>query len=233
AAFISGAGIKSDMISTLEAELGIPVKMLPSPCPPEALKDAVDIALNVSLTAVAEFACRGDHDRRINFNLPEIQIRKSLREKTRDIIILGSYCIYIFTLICVAFFGKIQNQQNYLAKINKQYAGIEAEFKDKIDRLNKIELVKKRLISREVPMFVISQLQRILPNEVVLASISIDEDNTVSLRGQAVQLADVFKFSAILEKVDHFKNIQEKSTRKKKVKDKDLTEFEIVFNVEL
>ena len=231
AVFISGADINPEIARVFESELGFPVRMLAQSCPKECLKDmAPGLGKEVSLTAVAEFSCR-ESDKHINFVLPEMQIRKSLREKTRDIIIIGSLCIYVFTVVCISFLGKIQNQLHYLSKVKSRCSAIEAEFGDKLDYLSKIQSVKKFLGDRDTAMFVVANLQKNLPQEISLNSISIDEEGKVVLRGNAVQLADVYKFSGVLEKVEHFKDIQEKSTRKKRVKDKDLTEFELVFKV--
>jgi Tfp pilus assembly protein PilN len=71
------------------------------------------------------------------------------------------------------------------------------------------------------------------PENISISSITIDEQDKVSIRGQAMQLSDVFKFISALEQVNYFKSVETKSTRKKKVKDKDLTDFELTFQLTL
>jgi hypothetical protein len=127
------------------------------------------------------------------------------------------------------FLGKIQIRQSYLSKLNQHYNDAEKELKEPLEKLSKIEFVKTYLAKRRLPLIIVTQLQKITPEEVVINTLTIDEHGKVTLRGEALQLSDVFKFTNTLEKIEYFKDIQTKSTRKKKVKDRDLTEFELSF----
>jgi len=227
--FLSGANVKPDLSKTIETELEIPVKPVISLYPSEVLKSKEkDILGGCSLTGVASLALK-DNEHQFYFLLPEIQIRKFLREKTKDLIILGTSLIYLFSMTCAIFLGKIYNQQSYLNKLNQRYRAIEKDLGDLLEQSAKIEFVKVYLAHRQLPLIVLSQLQKIIPDEISVNSVSIDEENRVTIRGQAVQLSDVFKFISTLESEKHFKDVQTKSTRKKKVKDKDLTDFELSF----
>jgi hypothetical protein len=216
--FISGAALKEDFLRVIESELGIPAKAVISP----------DQGKDVSLTAVAELASRYS-EQQIHFMLPELNISKSLREKTKDLIILGTSIIYLFTLICVALLGRIYNQQSYLKGLTASYASVEKELGGLLGQMNKIEFVKNQMAQQKVPMFIFAQLQKIMPQEIAVNSMVMDENGRLTMRGQAVLLSDVFKFINTLEKEKCFKDVQTKYTRKKRVKDKDLTDFELSF----
>jgi hypothetical protein len=228
--FLSGANVKSDLTKTIESDLEIPAKLVVSPYPSEASKskEREDIFKDISLTGAAALALK-DNERQFYFLLPEIQIRKSLKEKTKDLVILGSFLIYFFTMICAIFLGKIYNQQIYLNKLNLRYGAIEKDLGGLLEQSAKIEFAKVYLAHRQLPLIVLSQLQKIIPVEMSVNSVSIDEEDRVTIRGQAIQLSDVFQFVGTLNKQEHFKDVQTKFTRKKKVKDKDLTDFELSF----
>jgi len=229
AVFLSGAAIKSELSSVIETELGMPIKIVANPYPPETIKaKGRTITPDVSLTGVSAIALR-DTEHRIHFILPEIQIRKALREQVRGLIILGSLFIYFFTLVLAIFLGRISNLQNYLNRLTEDSGVIEKDMSDLLTKLNKIDVIKTYLGLRRIPLVVFSELQKDMPGEITVTGISIDDQDRVTVRGQSVQLSDVFKFVNTLEKVKHFKEIQTKSTRKKKVKEKDMTEFEITF----
>lgn len=233
AVFISGANVKTELNRLIEVELGMPLKIVPNPVTPEILKSkGRALPPDTSVTSVCAMALR-DTDSRINFILPEIQIRRSLREKTREIIIIGSIAIYLFMVICGLFLGKISGQQSYLNKLNKDYEESEGGMKDILAQLDKIAFVSAYLGKRGLPLDVFYELETNISSEVVVNAVTIDEKDGVSVRGQAFGLSDVFKFVNALEKVKGFKDVQAKSTRKKKVKDKELTEFEITLIYEI
>lgn len=231
AVFVSGATIKTELSRLIETDLDIPLKVVNPPFTQEIAKARKrEFPPDVSLTGVSALALR-DSETRLNFVLPEIQIRKSLREKTREIIVVGSLVIYLFMVACASFLGKIYAQQAYLAKLDHDYGNVEKEMKGLLNQLDKVSFSKAYLESRRIPLYIFVQLQKNIPEEIAVNMITMEGDTEISVRGQAMQLSDVFKFVNTIEKIRIFKNVQTKSTRKKKVKEKDLTEFEINFTV--
>ena len=230
AVFISGATIKTELSRLIETDLGIPLKIVSPPFTQEIAKSKKrEFPPDVSVTGASALALK-DSETRLNFILPEIQIRKSLREKTREIIVVGSLVIYLFMVACALFLGKIYEQRTYLAKLDNDYGSVEKEMKSLLSQMDKISFARSYLETRRLPLYIFAQLQKNIPAEIAVNMITIDGEKEISVRGQAVQLSDVFKFVNTLEKIKTFKEVQAKSTRKKKVKEKDLTEFEITFS---
>lgn len=58
--------------------------------------------------------------------------------------------------------------------------------------------------------------------------VTLESNDKVALRGQAREMADVFKFVDLLKDTIYFKDVQIKYSTKKKVEDTDVNEFEIV-----
>jgi Tfp pilus assembly PilM family ATPase len=231
AIFLSGATIKTELSRLIETDLDMPLRIVATPFTQEIAKARNrELPPDVSVTGVSAFALK-DSEARLNFILPEIQIRKSLREKTREIIVVGSLVIYLFMVGCASFLGKMYEQKAYLAKLEHDYGGVENQMKGLLNEMDKISFSKSYLENRRLPLYIFSQLQKNIPAEIAVNMVSIDEANQVSVRGQAMQLSDVFKFVNTLEKIKNFGDVQAKSTRKKKVKDRDLTEFEITFSI--
>jgi len=229
--FISGAPIPEASYKAIEAEFGVPVKSVPVPYSHEMLKGKRRIIpKDASLTGISELILE-ENKQVISFMLPEIQIRKSLREKVKDLIVLGSFFIYFFSIICAIFLGRIYNQQSYLRRLNQCYSEIGKETGDLIAQANKIEFAKDYLALRRLPLIVMYQLQQLVSEDITISFINIDENNNITLRGQTVQLSNVFKFINSIEKSKYFKDVQTKYTRKKKLKDAEITDFEIVFQL--
>ncbi|MDD4954344.1 MAG: PilN domain-containing protein, partial [Candidatus Omnitrophica bacterium] len=185
---------------------------------------------DLSLNALAGVALAGE-EKGLSFILPEIQIKKSIRDKTRELIIVGSFTVYILFLSCAIFLGKIYNQQAYLRRLTQNYGRIERQMGDLMEQSKKIRFIKDYLSQRRLPMLAISQLQRMVPDNMLVNFMSISQDYAITLRGQAVDLADVFKFIANLEKSNYFYDIKTKNTRKKKVKNEEVTDFELAIKL--
>jgi Tfp pilus assembly PilM family ATPase/Tfp pilus assembly protein PilN len=231
--FISGFSIPEHFYKIIENELGIPVSPVPLTYSPQMLNVRKrTIPGDISLTGISELILE-ENKQVISFVLPQIQIRKSIREKVKDLIILGSFSIYLFSLICAIFLVRIYNQQSYLTKLDQSLDQISKEIGDLIAQSKKIEFTKDYLANRRLPLIIIYQLQRLIPEEVAIDFISIDEKNSISLRGQAFQLSNVFNFINAIEKSNYFKDVQTKYTRKKKLRDREITDFEVAFQLAL
>jgi ACT domain-containing protein len=103
--------------------------------------------------------------------------------------------------------------------------------KDILSRLDKMDVVISCLERRGIPLMVFDELQKNSLSEIVINAVSMDEKGEVSVRGHANGMSDVFKFVSALKKVKDFKKVEARSTRKKKVKNEELTEFEITLAI--
>ena len=59
--------------------------------------------------------------KKINFVLPEAQIRKTLKERSRDMIFFGSVAMYLILIICGIYLEKLHNKQAYLDLLKGRY----------------------------------------------------------------------------------------------------------------
>ena len=142
---------------------------------------------------------------------------------------MGSLLIYLFTILCAISMGSIYNKQTYLDSLKKEHNIVEGDVKGLLAKLNSVEFVRVYLTKRRLPLFVFSELQKLTPDQISISAVSIKDENTISVRGQATQLSDVFKFVKTIEKIEYFKNVETKSTRTKRIKERKLTEFELSF----
>lgn len=228
--FISGAAIPPDFYKIIETEFGVPVKVVSSPFSQEAGRKSAVVPRDASITGLSELVL-AESKHLISFELPEMQIRKSVRERAKDLIVLGSLVVYVFIVILAIFIGKVYNRQAYLNKINKAFSSIGQETEQLLIQSRKVDFIKNYLNQRRIPVVVMYQLQTMMTNEIALSFITIDDQGLVTMRGQAVQLSDVFKFINSVEKSKYFSEVETKYTRKKKLKDREVTDFEIAFKL--
>ncbi|UCD14901.1 MAG: pilus assembly protein PilM [Candidatus Omnitrophota bacterium] len=224
------SGIDAPQIGQIiKDELDIEVKKVPAVVPPDILQARKrTVPPDVSLTSVSNLILEGK-GRRLSFILPDIQIRKSIREKIRDLSICGTLAIYIFTLICIIFLTQIYNEEHYLKKLKERASKIDKEVGDLVHQLDNIGFVKSYVNKRQTPLYIISQLQKHTPQGISFNFVGIDRENKVTLRGQAYKLSEVFRFTTILDELQYFKEAQTNYTRQRRLKDSEITDFEISF----
>lgn len=229
--FLTGASVVDSLAASIEKEMEIPVKLVPAPYVKDTQRAAnMSIPVDASMIAVSQL-CADKGGQSMNFVLPELQIKKALKDKTKDLIIMGTGTIYLLSIICAIFLGRFYKQQSYFAKLSQRLGVIGGQAEDLIAQSRQTEVIKDCLYSRKIPLAIIFQLQKAIPQDIAISMLGIDEKDTVSLRGQAFQLSDVFKFVTSLEKAGVFKDIQTKYTRKRKLKDREITDFELSFQL--
>jgi Tfp pilus assembly PilM family ATPase len=231
--FISGARAavltNKALADIAQAGFDMPAKVIALPPRLDALnKDAVNVPAEVSLGPILELSLQEDEEG-LGFILPEIQIKKTLKEKTRELVVLGSLSIYLFMLVCAVFLGRSYHRQSYLADLQQRYQSVEKEMGALFGKVKKIGFIKNYLAVRRLPLFILQQLQKNITPEIAVSYLNINDEYAVTLRGQAAQLSDVFKFINNIESSGTFKDLQTKYTRKRKLKDKEVTDFELNF----
>jgi len=216
--FISGATDNvTGLIAPLEAEINAPV---------EIIKSEGGVPRNVSVTAVLGLAL-DSHHKKISFILPEAQIRRALKDRSKELILLGSLLMLILVLGCGIFLEKMSIRSSYLGNLDKRFQGVGDDVEKLDSMIKKIEIVGDRLNSRALSLNCLYQIHKLMPSEIVLKMVTFEADDKVTLRGATQEMSDVFKFITTLEKSGYFKDIQTKYTTKKKIADKDMSEFEL------
>jgi Tfp pilus assembly protein PilN len=165
--------------------------------------------------------------KKIAFVLPEAQIRKTLHERTREVVFFGTSAMYLMLIFCGIYFEKMHNKQSYADVLSARYekiALVSEDLSEKVDRLKKI---KSKLDSKSIALSYLDEISRLLPDEITLTSISFLKDDRMDLKGRATEMSDIFKFVTTLENSPYFMEVQSRYTTRKKVKGVDMNEFEI------
>ena len=186
-----------------------------------------EIPGGVSISAVLGLALDTSRQR-INFVLPEVQIRKTLKERSRDLILLGSLLMFILALSGGIFLAKVSNRTGYLKLLDQRFGEIRKNVEELDSMAKKIRIIRERLNTRILSLDYLYQIHKLIPAEITLKMITLEADDKTTLRGQAQTMSDAFKFIDILKNSAYFKDIQTKYTSKKRVAERDVSEFEII-----
>jgi Tfp pilus assembly PilM family ATPase len=231
--YLSGAVLKGleglDLL--LSQELGLPVEIIPTfknISIFEQLKlEYLNLSPGLSITGIVGLGIESQR-KTLNFNLPELEIKKEMKKKIKQLVILGSFFIYVFIVIGAIFIGRLYNRRLYLRTL-KEYLNQKGKgFEELLDMSKRVDIVSRRLDASGSALTYLYELHRLIPKEIALSAITFEEEDRLLLRGQSPEMSDIFNFISTLEASKHFTGIQTQYTRKKKVKGREISEFEII-----
>jgi len=183
-----------------------------------------------SLTAAASLL----NDPQVQVDLMPVEIRnqRSIEEQGRQVILSGIFAMIFLVLICGMFFTKIYFRNIYLDKIKRHYV-LNQYVVVQLDKIaHRTRIIKDYLADRMVALDVMKELYRLIPEEMYLQNIFLDETGQVNIQGISESMSTVFDVVKALEDSELFKNVKTRSTTAKKDRGKDAAAFDIVFRLE-
>lgn len=231
----SAVGLKG-LSSRIEQEFNLPTQAVEAfenlPLAKEVVRDPEDAAQRVSFSAVMGLGLDISR-KKIAFVLPEAQIRKALRERTRETIFFGSVLMYFIAMICGIYLEKMNNRQSYLDLLRSRYKLISVEAESLNEKVERLKRVKAKRDTKSAFINYLYEVSKLLPSEILIMQLNFQNFEKLDLKGRAKEMSDVFKLISILEGSPYFKDIQTRYTTRKKVKGQDVNEFELVCPVEM
>ena len=127
---------------------------------------------------------------------------------------------------------KIYFKSSILTKLTANYENTrkEAEMLGRISE--KTSIVKDHLTSRLGSLDAINELYSIIPDEIYLSSVLLNEDGSITIQGTSESMSRVFSLVTALEESNLFKSVKTNSTTAKKERGKDVAAFELIFKFE-
>jgi Tfp pilus assembly PilM family ATPase/Tfp pilus assembly protein PilN len=234
--FLSGAGAAVEGLSqSLSAKLDTPVKDVPplKNIPPgdvgEILKDLNYRSISISPLVGAAFKETAPE---IDLTTPEMKIQRTVEGKRRELTVMGILSASIALMASLLLLTSIYNSKSYLTRLEQKLSELETETSS-TERMSRIiSLAERRGDTDGNSINILSQIYKIIPNEIYITGIDIEERGKIVLKGRAAAMSDVFKFVTTLEKSPGFENVKTTYTTTKKEKEGEYTEFEITCNCE-
>jgi Tfp pilus assembly protein PilN len=157
----------------------------------------------------------------------EHQIGKAVREKGKDLYLMGILLVFILVAVSGVFLGRMYNKERYLSQLKQRLAQIQNKTRELNRMIRGIETIKDRIYTRGMSLNLFYEVHRAISPEVYLVSISFDGKESLTLRGESNEMSEVFSFVKKLEESVYFQDVKTKYATKRKVGDKEITEFEI------
>ncbi len=162
----------------------------------------------------------------------EVKMQKNIAQQAREMGKAGILVAVLLLMISGNFISKVHFKSSQLDGLRQRYYPRHQE----VAVLEKIaaqtRLVKDYLNSRMVGLEMVSELYNLIPEEIYLNSINMDEQGRITIQGVSESMSRVFSFVTSLEESDMFKSVKTISTTAKKERGKDVAAFEIGFLLE-
>jgi len=181
----------------------------------------------ISLSAVMGFSSQIAKDD-IKFVVPELQIKKEMKSKVQQLMILGVVLVYILISLGAIALLRLVQQQLYSTGLKERVVSLGKQTKDLEDITNKLKIAKQYMDPKSSVLSSLYSLNRLCPDSVTITNFNWELQKSLSFRGYAQQIPDILAFTNTLSNSESFKGAQNRYTRRRKLKDKDVVDFEVV-----
>lgn len=233
---VTGAqNLGQDVVAVLSREFNLACEMVSALKLPSGLfhahaMDDLETAA-CSLVSVTGFAVKSAAPK-INLIPSEIQLRKELEEKARDLTTFGALLLALISLLSVIALIRVYEKNHYLGLLKQEYKQIEPEAIDIERQVAKMRLAQDQRLKGGGILDVMKEVTETLPENMTLTFFQFQgKEKTVNLRGVSEEMSSVFQLLSTLESTRYLEFVKTKNVTKRKLKDKEMVEFEIVAHV--
>lgn len=140
--------------------------------------------------------------------------------------------LLIITTIALGMFLSITVRKKIIRQLTQALQGVSLQA-DSIEAMaRKLKLIREQSEQSQSCLQVLSEIFQLASDQLSLASFSYDVNSSLTLKGQAKTLAGVFNFVNTLEASALFKDVQVRHSSKRKIKNEEVADFEIVCPIE-
>ncbi|MEW6009413.1 MAG: pilus assembly protein PilM [Candidatus Omnitrophota bacterium] len=147
-----------------------------------------------------------------------------IRQKSRRL-------LFLFTLgllLLFALFAKhIYDKSRLLKLIERQIKVLSPQANTQDEIIARFETVRQELRQSVFISELLKQIYNIIPQDISLTNLDIERDKTLILKGQTYNFSSVSNLYNLLEKSENFKNVRLRYVTKRKIRESELTDFQI------
>lgn len=219
----------------LSRELNLPSEVIPA-FQPWGDKVAPQPAEEV-LTKPVSFAALTGHllsteVSPVNLMPPEVRMHKQLEERAKELAFMGTLFLTLVMLSSMVAFEKIYKRNSYLDYLKKEYKQVRAQSEDVEKLAGKMRLAQEQMSGGGGYLEVMNDVNVLVPENIIMTSVQYSgRDRNIVLRGLSPEMSAVFQFLSTLEAAPYLEMVKTRNVTKRKVEDRELSEFEIVANI--
>ena len=210
----------------LARELKLPVEIIDQTKNMPIDEDVKAAEGNVSFAGLLGL-CLKSGDAEISL-LPE-----SAREETRLILSKNNLitAIVLSILLITVSFGifikKLHDKNVYSSIINAELKKMEPKVAATKKMMKDIGIIRETMAKKPLAVDIVAEIYGITPGGISLNMLDFESGKSITIRGSAQALNDVFKYVTILENSPYFEGVKVKYANKRMVENREMADFEI------
>jgi len=215
----------------LKAVVGLPVEIVPQTenmlLTKECRNKYSNIAKNISVSSLFGLVLN-PAGAKLNLIPQQLQIEKGVREKGRDLYFFGIYLAFILATALSVFLGRMYTKEQYLKELKRETLKVQEKVGRISHMIEETEGIKIRTDTKNLVLNFIFEKHKVVPPDIYLTSIRFNGKDRLTIRGVSAVMSEIFRFLNVLEESKYFLDVKTKFVTTRKVKGKDMTEFEII-----
>ena len=226
--FISGAENKTKASEpALKEELNIPLRLMGQT---EAIKLEKGIEADLGETSFVELIglSMKNEDMKIDL-LPESLVKERIRRLSGEKLLKASVLLVCIALVSSGIIAKkMFDKFRSFSLLNSQIKAINPRA-EKAQRLRKdIEIIKDIVRRKPLAIEIVAEICAVTPDDIFFELMDYNRSKTLILKGYALSLEGIVKFTTVLENSRYFENAKVKYTSQKRIhQNEKLIDFEI------
>jgi Tfp pilus assembly PilM family ATPase len=183
-----------------------------------------EAAARVSFSGLIGLALGGSD---VDLTPQPVKLRLSFESRSRALVTFGGQMIVLLLLLSCLALTQMVKTEKYYNSLMKKEATVAGPASVMAYALDQIDFVQERLSHRGQLLELMAAVSQIMPSDIRLESVTYTDGEKVVLKGISTELPKVYEFTTGLGKVPLFSEAVAKRTSRKKVEDRDVTDFEI------
>lgn len=157
----------------------------------------------------------------------ELKLRRLYKQKRAELMRFYILSVSILVLFFISAGARLYYKQFYINYLDKQLVRLRPQVKQAELVIEKLNVAKNQTDKDAVPLELLKEIYRIIPEDVNLFMFSFTDNKACLLRGTSKTMSRVFEMVSILENSKHFKNVKVAFANKRKIAAEELVDFQI------
>ena len=229
--FLSGAAKNiGDLDEHLKAQFGLPCEVID---PFNNLlgtdKGQVTSTNTRFISLTPAFGILAQH-KKLEFDLmpSETRMEQMMEEKRKNLTLTGILFSAIILTLSILMAVYINNKNVYIAELKSKADSMKSA-SDDVDRMRLVvDLVHERLDASGDVLNLLNEIYKLIPKEVYLTDIDLENSGKIVLKGRANTISDVYKFVTTLAGSVFFEKVRNTYATSKEENNNAYADFEIV-----
>jgi type II secretory pathway pseudopilin PulG len=177
-------------------------------------------------------AARRTQDDSLYFRVPEIETKRTITERSNELMLLGALLLAVVSLAVAATWGGQSQRARYLQRLSDQNRVIGNEIGEIARESDAASYVSGILQKRRDHVFALHTIDALFADTASTTYFSSDGDGGYTVRGQAKDSSQVFALVSRIEEHPACMQAEAKYARRKQTQQGDVTDFEIRFRLD-